>query len=133
MTTGVWQTPNIDRNARVWVSPWGWKAIMPCYLMLGQNTDIADGVTLLCQLGIEVGDNVQIGPGARILSVDTISGKQGKVTIEKDARVGANAVIMPGVTIGAGAIVGAGSVLTTNVPPGEIWHNASPAKFQRKR
>ena len=39
------------------------------------------------------------------------------ITIEDDAWIGSRVFIMPGVTIGKGAIVGAGSVVTSNVPP----------------
>lgn len=43
-----------------------------------------------------------------------------------------NAVICPGVTIGDGAIVGAGSAVTHDIPPFEIWAGC-PARFIRKR
>jgi acetyltransferase-like isoleucine patch superfamily enzyme len=42
------------------------------------------------------------------------------VRVEKKAKIGANSTILPGVIIGAGALVGAGSVVTKNVPPGVI-------------
>jgi galactoside O-acetyltransferase len=43
--------------------------------------------------------------------------RAGSVRLEEDAWIGANAVILPGVTIGAGSIVAAGSVVTRDVPP----------------
>ena len=51
--------------------------------------------------------------------------------VEHDASVGSGATILCGVTIGARAVVGAGSVVTKSVPAGEIWAG-NPARFLRK-
>lgn len=52
------------------------------------------------------------------------------VTIGDDVWVGGNAIILPGVTIGNGAIIGAGSVVTKDVP--ELWIAAgNPARLLR--
>ena len=51
--------------------------------------------------------------------------------IRKRASIGSNATILCGITIGEGAVVGAGSVVTKNVPPNEIWAG-NPACFIRK-
>lgn len=125
-----WIMPDIDRNASVWVSPTGWKAIRPKHLILGQYTDIADSVTLLCQQGVEIQDYVQIGPGTRILSISTIGGTQGKVTIKRNARIGANCVVMPGVTVGENSVLGALSYLSTDIPDNEMWWG-TPAMFRK--
>ncbi len=53
----------------------------------------------------------------------------GKIVIEKNGYVGAGAIILPGVTIGAGSIVGAGSVVTHSIPPGEVWTGAPAKKY----
>ena len=42
------------------------------------------------------------------------------VTIERGAWIGARGVLLPGVTIGHGAVVGAGAVVTTDVPPNTL-------------
>lgn len=57
---------------------------------------------------------------------------RGKVRIKKRAYIGANTVICKPVTIGEGAIIGASSVVTKNIPPYEIWAG-NPARFIRKR
>jgi acetyltransferase-like isoleucine patch superfamily enzyme len=74
-----------------------------------------------------LGDNVGWGPGARLLG-SKHSGQPtdvpiiatdlliAPVVIEADADVGVNAVVLPGVTVGRGAIVGAGAVVTKDVP-----------------
>lgn len=57
---------------------------------------------------------------------------RGKVIIKKRAYIGANTVICKPVTIGEGAIVGASSVVTKNIPAFEVWAG-NPARFIRKR
>ncbi len=77
---------------------------------------------------LEIEDEVGIGPGMRILgSAHTGLPSRGAgdptdlevepVRIERGADVGVNAVVLPGVTIGPGSIVGAGAVVTRDVPP----------------
>jgi galactoside O-acetyltransferase len=52
---------------------------------------------------------------------------RGKVVIEPRAFLGVNSVVLPDVTIGMGAVIGAGAVVTKDVPPYEIWAGV-PAK-----
>ena len=52
--------------------------------------------------------------------------------IENDVWLAANVVVKQGVSIGTGAVIGAGSVVTKDIPPYEIWGGV-PAKFIRKR
>jgi acetyltransferase-like isoleucine patch superfamily enzyme len=54
------------------------------------------------------------------------------VLIEKYADIGEHALIMPGVTIGEGALIGAGAVVTKSVPKYEIWVG-NPARKLRDR
>lgn len=58
--------------------------------------------------------------------------QKGDTIIENDAWIGMNAMIMPGVTIGEGAIVAAGSVVAKDVPPYTIV-GGNPAKEIKKR
>lgn len=57
---------------------------------------------------------------------------RGKIIIKRKAYIGANSVICKPVTIGEGAIIGASSVVTNDIPPFEIWAG-NPARFIRKR
>jgi len=75
---------------------------------------------------VTIEDNVEIGPRTVITVIDSsyncISNKDvpisfNRVTIMKNAYVGANATILPGVTIGEHSIVAAGAVVTKDVPP----------------
>jgi len=52
-------------------------------------------------------------------------------TIKKGARIGLNVTLLPGVVVGEYAMVGAGSVVTKNVPPGRIWFG-NPARDHGK-
>ena len=88
-------------------------------------------------------DNVGWGPGAKVLG-STHTGlpvdvpiiqtdlEIKSVKIEAGADIGMNAVVLPGVTIGKGSIVGAGAVVTKNVPPFAIVTGV-PARFLRWR
>lgn len=84
--------------------------------------------------GVEIHDYAAIGAGCQIYGhiKDHNNGKRmndpmiswgykasdsGRVVIEKDSLLGANSVVYPGVTIGEGAVVAAGSVITNDVPP----------------
>ena len=70
--------------------------------------------------GIHIGDESYIASGAMILSHDFIKDNKTDTKIGKKCFIGANAIIMPGVTIGDSVIVGSGSVVTRDVPSGCI-------------
>ena len=57
---------------------------------------------------------------------------RGKIIIKKRAYLGCNTVICKPITIGEDAIVGAGSIVTKDIPAGEVWAG-NPARFIRKR
>ncbi|CAM4182317.1 maltose O-acetyltransferase [Paenibacillus endophyticus] len=104
-------------------------------MKIGENCTIQPGVTFdysHCWL-ISIGNNVTIAPHAYILAHDASSKsatgytKIGNVTIGDDVFIGARAIIMPGVSIGKGSIIAAGSIVTKSVPPGYIF-GGSPAQ-----
>jgi acetyltransferase-like isoleucine patch superfamily enzyme len=121
---GVWITPG--RN-----------------LVVEDNVDLAKDVLITTGGGVHIGERVLVGYRTQILSSDhhippigepfPISGeKWGKVTIEKDVWIGANCVITSGVTIGEGAVVAGGSVVTKDVPSNAIVGGV-PAKLIKMR
>ena len=83
---------------------------------------------------IEIGDDVTFGPQTYVLAHDASTKKYlgytkiGKVTIEDGCFIGADSLIMPGVHIGKNCIIGAKSVVTSNVPDGSVYIGA-PARF----
>lgn len=55
-----------------------------------------------------------------------------KVTIEEDAFIGINTIICNSVTIGKGAVIGAGSIVTKDIPPYQVW-GGNPARYIKDR
>lgn len=100
---------------------------------IGNNVTIKSGVYLWD--GIQIEDNVQIGPNVTFTNDKYPRAKQPfelqRTLIKKGASIGAGAVILGGITIGENAMIGAGSIVTKDVPENELWVG-SPAKFVRK-
>jgi len=71
---------------------------------------------------ITIGDNCVIGYNSTILCHEFLLNeyRTGEVVIGRNVMIGANSTILPGVRIGDGASVGAGSVVTGDVPPGAL-------------
>lgn len=109
---------------------------------LGDNSGI--GVNALLTGTVTIGDNVMMGPECMIFSsnhrfdrLDIPMCCQGQtevvpVVIEDDVWIGARVTILPGVHIGTGSIIGAGSVVTHDVEPYSIV-GGNPAKLIRYR
>ena len=81
--------------------------------------------------GITIGDGSYLAFGATILCHDMSRNIKSDVKIGKNCFIGANALILPGVTIGDEVIVGAGSVVTKNVENNTIVAG-NPAKIIKK-
>ncbi len=113
-------------------------------MVIGSGTWIGQQCFFHSAGDIEIGENVGIGPGVKILtSTHSINEPDKpiihaqemlykKVIIKPDADIGVNAIILPGVTIGRAAQIGAGAVVTKDVPDYEIWAGV-PAKFLGSR
>lgn len=97
-------------------------------MKIGNHVDFAWGVIVTTKGGVDIGDRVLIGYRTQILSANhVIPESKGrifgaghdskKVVIDKDVWIGANCIILPGVFVGEGAIIAAGSVVTKDVAP----------------
>ena len=114
----------------------------PENIHLGKNVAINRNCTFLAHGDISVGENTMIGPNVTILTVDhdyRVEGiethtahKISPVVIGRNVWIGANAVILPGVTIGDSAVVAAGSVVTADVAENSIV-GGNPARFIKAR
>ena len=106
------------------------------YVSIGKYTIITWQCLIEGRMHTRIGDRVFIGPGTKILSStykfhsfytceflpdgchDT---EWGDVTINDDAYIGANSVIMPGITIGEGALVGSNTFVNKDLEPWGIY------------
>lgn len=103
-------------------------------VVVGNDVTVKSGVQLWD--GVTLEDNVFVGPNVTFTNdlfprSKNPDWKLSKTVVKKGASIGANATIICGITIGEGAVIGAGSVVTKDVPAGEIWVG-NPAKFLRK-
>lgn len=100
----------------------------PQKVEIGDNTIINVGTTVGGQCGVKIGKDVLIGYNVHIVSQhheyrypNIPIRKQGyygaPIVIEDNVWIGANAVILPGVRVGKGAVIGANVVVTRNVKP----------------
>ena len=94
---------------------------------LGRDAFLNFGCVILDVVRVDIGEGAQIGPAVHIYAADHPRDPAERraglelgrpVQIGDHAWIGGGAIILPGVTIGADAIVGAGSVVTHDVPPG---------------
>ena len=112
-------------------------------LVVGDDVDFALDVIVTTSGGVEIGDRTLIGYRAQILSsnhripdnrsqIFNSGHEYKKVTIGKDVWIGANAIILPGIEVGEGAVVAAGSIVTKNVAPFTIV-GGNPAQLIKQR
>ena len=133
---GICETKEIGENTKIWA----FTHILPgavigkncniCdFVFIENDVKIGDNVTIKCGVqlwdGIRLEDNVFIGPNVTFTNDIFPRSKQypekfSETRICFGASIGANATILPGVTIGQNAMVGAGSVVTEDVLPNAV-------------
>lgn len=110
-------------------------------LVIGEHTVINVGCQFELNEPVSIGSNVALGHGVMILTTThSIGGRSrragptrgGAVHIGDGVWIGARATILPGVTVGDGAVVAAGSVVNKNVPPNTVVSGV-PAAVAVKR
>ena len=141
------QSKNIGKGTTIWQ-----------FCVILENASIGKNCNINCNVFIEndvkIGDNVTIKPGVQIWDGITIEGDVfigpnvtftndlfpksknktfdlKRTLIKKGVSIGANATLLAGITIGENTLIGAGSVVTKDVPANEIWMG-NPAKFHKK-
>lgn len=117
-----------------------WRAVFyrPSGISIGSNSILGNDCFLDGRRGLTIGDNVNIGGHVQIFTLEhdpdrpDFGVKGGPVTIHERAYVATRATILPAVTIGEGAVVAAGAVVTRDVAPFTIVGGV-PARFIRNR
>jgi maltose O-acetyltransferase len=126
----VHPTANINRRARI-----GWACTIGPHGGVGEDCILSGEV--------HVGPNVTMGPSCYFITGDhpippdygafrDMSPRHAPIRIEEDVFLGARVTVLPGVTIGRGAAVGAASVVAKDVPPGAVVVG-NPARVLRVR
>ncbi len=100
-------------------------ALVESDVLIGDRVTVRSGVQL--SSGITIEDDVIIGPNATLANDQFphtnqfgSNGGRPRTLVKAGASIGANATILPGVAIGERSMVGAGSVVTHDVPPGSV-------------
>ncbi|MEM2775724.1 MAG: DapH/DapD/GlmU-related protein [Candidatus Bathyarchaeia archaeon] len=109
----------------------GTNSVIDGYCRLGKNVSIQTNAYICAYSKIE--DYVFLGPCSVLLNDKYAAQKETQLIgpiIKEGASIGGNAIIMPGVTIGKGALIGALSIVTKDVPPKSIYVGV-PAKKLR--
>ena len=113
----------------------------PRNVRIGKDCGVNEGVFILGHESIDIGDNVVLSAGCMLidsgLALEDFATRESPphvsrpIVIEDGAWIGAGAIILPGVRIGRKAVVGAGSVVTRDVPPGTVVAG-NPARVIRE-
>jgi maltose O-acetyltransferase len=108
-------------------------------IYLGENFYANHHCIMLDAAEIHIGDRVMFGPGVHLYTtthpIDAAERAKGKaliapITIGSDCWLGGNTLVMPGVTIGKKTVIGAGSVVTHDIPAGVVAMG-SPCRVSR--
>lgn len=121
--TQIWQFCVVLPGAKI-----GRDCNINAHCFIENDVIIGDRVTVKCGVqlwdGMRIEDDVFIGPNATFTNDRFPRSKQSfklqKTTIERGASVGANATILPGITLGVGSFVAAGATVTKDVAAGRM-------------
>lgn len=130
--TNIWQFCVVLPNAQI-----GENCNICSHCFIENKVTIGNNVTIKCGVqiwdGVILEDNVMIGSNVsftndRYPRAKNQDWKLVCTRVCRGATVGAGSTILPGITIGERAMIGAGSVVTKDIPAGEVWVG-NPARF----
>ena len=128
----IWQFTVVLANAEI-----GNNCNINCHCFIENDVIIGDNVTVKSGVylwdGLRISNNVFIGPNATFINDKNPRSKKYpdkfmETVIENGASIGAGSIIMGGIKIGVNSMIGAGSLVTKNVPANQLWYG-NPAKF----
>ncbi len=122
-----WKYPKIEDGKP---TKYNWIVQNTDNFKLGKYTDIGAFCYINAKNGVMIEDHVQLGSHCSVYSISTIDGKEGPVLLKKNCRIGTHSTIMPGVTVGENSMVGAYSLVTSDIPPDSLAYGI-PAKLIR--
>jgi len=108
-----WEYPKIEEGK---LTKYNWMVQNKDGLKLGYKTDIGAFTYINAKYKVIIEDFVQIGSHCSLYSESTIDNKVGQIILKKNCKIGSHSVIMPGVTIGENAVIGAFSFVNKDVP-----------------
>ena len=134
-STNIWQFCVVLPGAKI-----GENCNICSHCFIENDVKIGDNVTIKCGVqlwdGVTLEDNVFIGSNVtfnndRYPRSKNENWKLEETKVRRGASIGAGSTILCGIEIGEKSMIGAGSVVTKNVPAGELWLG-NPARFERK-
>ena len=143
--TALVNTSQIGKGSRVWAfvnicqnSFIGMNCNICDHCFIEENVRIGNNVTIKTSVslwsGVIIEDNVFIGPGVQFCNDKYPKSKQYtdhlKTLLRDNCSIGSGSIILPGVTIGANSMVGAGSVVTKDIPDNAVAYG-NPCKVHR--
>lgn len=130
------QTKKIGKNTKIWQfcvvlegAVIGESCNICSHCFIEGGAEIGNNVTIKCGVqiwnGVKIEDDVFIGPNVTFCNDKYPRSRNKnwhleKVLVKKGASIGGNSTILPGVTIGEGALVAAGAIVTKNVDAGQV-------------
>lgn len=129
--TSIWQFSIVLKGAKI-----GGNCNINCQVFIENDVVIGNNVTIKPGVqiwdGVSLEDDVFVGPNVTFTNDLFPKSKNKdfelkKTIVKKGASIGANATILAGITIGENSLIGAGSVVTKNIPENTVWFG-NPAK-----
>jgi serine acetyltransferase len=111
-------------------------------IRIADRVFLGRGCEFNIRVGIEIGDDSSIASGCKFIdhdhgivgdTIDAAPGREGAIVLGKCVWLGANVIVLRGVTIGDAAVVGAGAVVTRSIPAREIWGGVPARKLSERQ
>ena len=104
-------------------------------LQIGSSCGFNEGCEFELDAPITIGDHVSVGHQVRFLTGTSAEGRPAPapIRIGDGSWLGARSVVLGGVTVGAGSVIGAGIIVTADVPPNTLMTGGKPVSLAKWR